>query len=1046
MKNRCILKSIFTITLTLILILASLPATVLADTETVTAEYTAKLTFSDSGITETSAGAGYEIDGTTLTITAAGTYDLTGSCSEGAVIVDKSLSGVVLMLDGLTLASSSTAPIIVKKQCSDVNIHLVDGTTSTITNNEDPANEESTDTEVADAFEGACIKVKTDSAVTFCGGGDLVCTANTKNGIKGGTNASLTFNATGTITVNGNYRGYATSAGAVNNGIASDGSLTFNAGTYVVAAANDGIKAVPDADDTTSAGDLTVNGGTFDIDVDGDGLQAEHNLTISAGTFDIRTMSGYNDSNYDEDTMSCKGIKASGDREDIENTISITGGDFTMNTVDDAVHSDMYATVTGGSFYIQTGDDGMHADTSLVLGTSGGYERDPDVYIATSYEGLEAGTVYVYSGRHYVYATDDGVNAAGGSSSGTEPGQGGGNTFNPGGGGPGSGGGPGQQASSTSGSSDYNLYIYGGELFVNCLGDGLDSNGGLYLYGGKTSVFSQASGGDNSPCDTDGSWVISGGTLFAAGTNQMNETPSNSQKYYTSTTSRNANTKLSVSYGGSVKYSCTLPRKINYLLYSDPSMTSTSCSVSTGSLTSCASSAWRSSWEHSWDSGSTADGVTTYTCATCGATERQTEAVSATVSACDHTVEVEETSTVTGYTATFSVSNASVNIYYTKDYTAADETGVTTALARDGDTGEIDVSGSGQINFTIVPDDGYEVADVSVSGSYKNLKGPDDTGIENTYRITKVASDLTITIDVTESETTVSGIKVTGASGSFNDQIKLNFYMELQGDYELPDGAYVELTGSNCTGTVTTTFADAAVTDDSGNISSYKFSIPLVAKEANDTITATAYDSDGNQLVLLNSNDESGYGFEMTLMTYLDWLASNGSTDDFKALGTAAADYCKAAQIYFDYNADGLTLSDNLDSVTASDLIGYCAVESGTLPTGVTMEGVSAMVEADNTLRVYLVISETAGDISYLIDTDTTTLKTRTTDGATYLALDEGVYSNDLQTSHDYHIGDYTLTASVLTYARLCILSDEENTQNLGKALYLYNQAAVNCF
>lgn len=60
-----------------------------------------------------------------------------------------------------------------------------------------------------------------------------------------------------------------------------------------------------------------------------------------------------------------------------------------------------------GKFAIQTGDDGAHADTSLILGTNGGsVERDPDITVSSSYEGLEAGTVYIYSGRYYVRASD----------------------------------------------------------------------------------------------------------------------------------------------------------------------------------------------------------------------------------------------------------------------------------------------------------------------------------------------------------------------------------------------------------------------------------------------------------------------------------------------------------------------------------------------------------------------------------------------------------------------------------------------------------------
>ena len=104
------------------------------------------------------------------------------------------------------------------------------------------------------------------------------------------------------------------------------------------------------------------------------------------------------------------------------------------------------------------------------------------------------------------------------------------------------------------------------------------------------------------------------------------------------------------------------------------------------------------------------------------------------------------------FTATFAVSGgeATITVYDTQDYS----NGYTsdTAVARDSDTGEIDVSGSGQINFTVVPADGYETADITVEGGYKNLKGPSDTALDNTYRITKVTSDLTVNITLEQSD------------------------------------------------------------------------------------------------------------------------------------------------------------------------------------------------------------------------------------------------------------------------------------------------------
>ena len=142
------------------------------------------LTFSDSGITETVPGTGYSIKDNALTFSAAGTYKVTGTCSEGSIDVKKSVSGVTIILSNLNLTSSTTAPIVIKKE-SSATIHI-DGT-NTLKNTENPANENSTDPDVADAYEGAAIKVKSTSSLVFCGDGTLNIYGSSKNGIKGGT-------------------------------------------------------------------------------------------------------------------------------------------------------------------------------------------------------------------------------------------------------------------------------------------------------------------------------------------------------------------------------------------------------------------------------------------------------------------------------------------------------------------------------------------------------------------------------------------------------------------------------------------------------------------------------------------------------------------------------------------------------------------------------------------------------------------------------------------------------------------------------------------
>ena len=321
------------------------------------ATYTADttFTFTDSAITaEGGSSDNYEISGTELKITAAGTYVVTGSCSEGSIAVKKGTTGVTLVVKDLTLASSTTAPISCNKT-TEVNM-ILEGT-STITDKEDPANEESTDTALADAFEGAALKVKSGATLTISGTGTLTADGSScKNAIKGAATASITVES-GTI-----------NAKAANNGLASDGNVVINGGKINVTAGNDGIKAEPDEDDTDSAGTVTINGGSIYIDVTGDGIQATGDVTINGGT-------------------------------------------LTIEADDDAIHGDSNVILKGGTLTINAGDDAIKAESILTFGTKGS-TAGPDITVRSCNEGFEGAEIYMYSGSASVKAADDGINAA----------------------------------------------------------------------------------------------------------------------------------------------------------------------------------------------------------------------------------------------------------------------------------------------------------------------------------------------------------------------------------------------------------------------------------------------------------------------------------------------------------------------------------------------------------------------------------------------------------------------------------------------------------
>lgn len=536
-------------------------------------------TFTDSAISVSDEEAsGYKMDGTALTIQSAGTYVLTGSCSDGSVTVKKGTTDVIIVLNGLDLTSASTAPILCKAT-TGTTILAAEGSKNTLTDAAANADETS------DTAEKAVIKANKQSSLTLCGTGELTVNANAKNGIKGGAQTDLVISEE-TLHVK-----------SVDNAVASDNSVTIQSGTLDLDAGGDGIKSIPDDDDTDSTGNIVLTGGTYTIKSVGDAIQAGNNLTVSAGDYKI-TANGGASTTLASDADSCKGLKAG-------NELTVNGGTFQIDSADDAVHSNAYVTINDGTFTIATGDDGMHADTSLIVGNEG-TAGVPVIHITACYEGLEGGTVYIYNGDIDVVSSDDGINAAGGSSNGsggTQPGPGG-DGFNPGGGRPGGMGGRSASDTAAAGNmaatadttaaaatSDYAIYVYGGDIYVNAGGDGLDSNGTMTISGGNLKIYGAAAGGqgsDNAPLDADGDILINGGTIFGAGSSQMTEYPStaSTQTYLLSTkTTYNAGATVNIMSGDDVLYTETLEKRANYIFYSAPEMTASgSYTIKTGTI------------------------------------------------------------------------------------------------------------------------------------------------------------------------------------------------------------------------------------------------------------------------------------------------------------------------------------------------------------------------------------------------------------------------------------------------------------------------------
>ena len=425
------------------------------------------------------------IEGNTVTITGDKTYILSGTLDNGTITVDAGEKAKPqLVLEGVTVNSDRTALEIL--EADKVFITLAEGTENRLSASE------------------TALHSKQD--LTFNGSGSLTVTSTGSHGIT--CKDDLVFTG-------GSYQIQSASHGLDANDsirITGDTSMTLDAG-------KDGIHC--ENQDDSELGFVYVQSGSLKLTAQGDGISAGAYAHIVDGSFDITAGGGsvngskeHSDffggfmgggrparpraaqtSTATEDSTSMKGLKAVG-------SITIDGGDFTLDTADDAIHSNLAITVAGGAFRIKSGDDAFHGDETLdvIAGT---------VNIETSYEGLEAHKVYVCGGELEIHATDDGINAAGGQDN---SGTGGGRDGMFGGGRP---GGP-----FGGGASDGLIDISGGKLKIYSSGDGMDANGSITVSGGELYVTNPTSG-DTSVLDSDNGAVITGGSFIGAAASTM---------------------------------------------------------------------------------------------------------------------------------------------------------------------------------------------------------------------------------------------------------------------------------------------------------------------------------------------------------------------------------------------------------------------------------------------------------------------------------------------------------------------------------------------
>ena len=512
-----------------------------------------------SGQGATVSGEGAAVEGATVTITAAGTYAVTGELTAGSLVVNAGdQDKVQIVLSGASIRNEA-GPALNIQQADKVFVTLADGTQNTLADGASYALAEGEDEPNAALY----------------------------------SKADLTINGTGALSVEGNYRhgvnskddlvvtGGAITVVAKEDGLRGKDCVKVADGSFAITAGGDGVKSSNDEDPTR--GFVSIDGGTFTVTGCEEGIEAQEvivnngELNITAPDDGINAAVAERDSNDatidasgdagstvgQDDHAGDQGGEGQGDGGQGADAQNGRGGQ--RSELPDGAESDQapepQAGQNGDSAMPeppagQNGDDAM-PEPPAGFGPQNGErpERPEDMedgQMPQRPEGAEGERPELPEGVEPGQVPD----GEQGGGFGARDGRGG------------AGGPMGANAS-----EDCLIQINGGVVTINAGGDAVDSNGYVEVTGGE--LVGASSGTGDSALDYEYGATVTGGTVILAGGAGMAETFSegSTQPFALVSLNGSANTELSVeSESGEVLARCTVPVSFQCVTLSVPGL------------------------------------------------------------------------------------------------------------------------------------------------------------------------------------------------------------------------------------------------------------------------------------------------------------------------------------------------------------------------------------------------------------------------------------------------------------------------------------------
>ncbi len=435
-------------------------------------------------------GKGVVVTGNTVLINEKGSYMLTGTLTDGRILIAVSATDdVVLYLNNADITSKTSAPIYVRSADKAV-ISLMPGTVNKLT---DAMSSSDSGTALT-----AALFSKAD--MTINGTGKLLVYANAKDGVTSKDDLKI---MEGEIEIH-----------SKDDGIVGHDSFVMKGGTLNVDAGGDGVKS---SKEEAGKGFVLIGGGTLNVQAAADGIDASTSIRISDGNVNVSSgggsgakvpMQGFDFANWGSGNTnsaatqkSTKGLKAG-------YYIDITGGVIVIDALENAISAKGAIHVFGGAIRPISGNDAIHTESDFYM-VRGIINTD------VCEEAIEGATVTIEGGVLSAASKDDCINANGYNDKT--------NKLAP--------GGYSHNADAGDEFDGASIVITGGKFTFAPLGDGIDSNGSIAFRGGQMTMTGPLST-DEGAFDYLSTFELSGGEFICLTSAQHVNKPTDAKQAY----------------------------------------------------------------------------------------------------------------------------------------------------------------------------------------------------------------------------------------------------------------------------------------------------------------------------------------------------------------------------------------------------------------------------------------------------------------------------------------------------------------------------------